>query len=51
MSVALLVQTWKNPKTLANTLESYRKNGLLELVDELLMWNMENSSENQSMEK
>ncbi len=51
MSVALLVQTWKNPKTLANTLESYRKNGLLELVDELLMWNMENSSKNKNIGK
>ena len=37
-NLALLMLSWKSHKTLENTLESYRKNGLLDMISERNIW-------------
>lgn len=45
MDLTLAVLSWRQPKTLRNTLESYRQNGLLELAAEKLVFLNEATSE------
>ena len=50
MDITLGILCWKSPKTIENTLESYKKNGLLSLVEPLIYF-QELTPENKQLAK